>query len=104
MKSLTVMLMVGVSAVMLQGNAVARTDDPEMTDAAGEALMANVPGLEMCLKRCSEINYCRFPGPPPHPPFHHPGAFAIYRIAVKAYQECVNRRNQCEVHCYNIYG
>jgi hypothetical protein len=104
MNKFTTMLMVGLSAVMLQGNAAARTDDPEMTSAACEALMAEIPGLEMCLKRCSEVNPCRFPGPPPRPPFHDPARFAAYRIALTAYRECVSRRDQCEVHCYNIFG
>jgi hypothetical protein len=103
MKKLTAMLMVGISAAVLQGNAAAQMDDPEMTDVDSEALMAESSGLELCLKRCSEQNQCRFPGPPPHPHFN-PGAFTAYRIALAAYRECVNRRDQCEVHCYNIYS
>jgi hypothetical protein len=98
------MLMVGISVVVLQGNAAAKIDEPEMTDVDSEALTAESPGLELCLKRCSEVNYCRFPGPPPHSPFTNPAVLAAYRVALVAYRECVDRRNQCEVHCYNIYS
>ncbi|WP_437972626.1 hypothetical protein WMF11_25895 [Sorangium sp. So ce295] len=104
MKKSMAMLMVGISAVVLQGNAAAKIDEPEMTDVDSEALTAESPGLELCLKRCSEVNYCRFPGPPPHSPFSNPAVLAAYRVALVAYRECVNRRNQCEVHCYNIYS
>ncbi|WP_437630335.1 hypothetical protein [Sorangium sp. So ce854] len=93
MKKLTTMLMVGISAVMLQGSAIAQTDDPEMTDTASEAWMAADRALELCLSRCRELHACI----PPHFRYpYSPGAFAAYRA-------CVNRRNNCEVHCYRIF-
>lgn len=95
MKKFTTMLMVGISAVMLQGNALAQTDDPETTGVASEALVAD-SALELCLKRCSEVNVCIRPHRPFGGPHGQPGAMARYFA-------CLERKNNCEAHCYRLF-